>query len=75
MAEQGCLLSSCSGKTRAGGSNPPLSAIPIFWFACKSMPEKANRVDYRKSMMGRNGKSHDLPIILSIGFSWITLDP
>jgi hypothetical protein len=26
VAEQGCLLSSCSGKTRAGGSNPPLSA-------------------------------------------------
>ncbi len=29
MAEQGCLLSSCMGKTRAGGSNPPLSA-PLF---------------------------------------------
>src|SRR5437016_3112395 len=29
VAEQGCLLSSCSGKTRAGGSNPPLSA-PLF---------------------------------------------
>src|SRR5262245_4632552 len=28
VAEQGCLLSSCSGKTRAGGSNPPLSVFP-----------------------------------------------
>src|SRR5437867_2682010 len=26
VAEQGCLLSSCTGKTGAGGSNPPLSA-------------------------------------------------
>jgi hypothetical protein len=29
VAEQGCLLSSCPGKTRAGGSNPPLSAFVI----------------------------------------------
>ena len=27
VAEQGCLLSSCTGKTGAGGSNPPLSAF------------------------------------------------
>ena len=26
MAEQGCLLSSYTGKTGVGGSNPPLSA-------------------------------------------------
>ena len=29
MAEQGCLLSSYPGKTGIGGSDPPLSAIPI----------------------------------------------
>src|ERR1700684_1952885 len=29
VAEQGCLLSSYPGKTGIGGSNPPLSAIPI----------------------------------------------
>ena len=27
VAEQGCLLSSYTGKTGVGGSNPPLSAI------------------------------------------------
>ena len=27
VAEQGCLLSSCTGKTGAGGSNPPLSVF------------------------------------------------
>jgi hypothetical protein len=26
VAEQGCLLSSYTGKTGVGGSNPPLSA-------------------------------------------------
>ena len=31
MAEQGCLLSSYTGKTGVGGSNPPLSAM-IFVF-------------------------------------------
>src|SRR5438046_2051094 len=29
VAEQGCLLSSCTGKTGAGGSNPPLSAYSL----------------------------------------------
>ena len=36
MAEQGCLLSSCTGKTRAGGSNPPLSA-PLFCVRCRAL--------------------------------------
>ena len=30
MVEQGCLLSSYTGKTGVGGSNPPLSAILIW---------------------------------------------
>jgi hypothetical protein len=29
VAEQGCLLSSYTGKTGIGGSNPPLSASPF----------------------------------------------
>ena len=35
VAEQGCLLSSYTGKTGVGGSNPPLSAIS---FVYKSAP-------------------------------------
>ena len=31
VAEQGCLLSSYTGKTGVGGSNPPLSATPFFY--------------------------------------------
>jgi hypothetical protein len=29
VVEQGCLLSSYTGKTGIGGSNPPLSAKPF----------------------------------------------
>jgi hypothetical protein len=30
VVEQGCLLSSYTGKTGVGGSNPPLSAISVW---------------------------------------------
>jgi hypothetical protein len=33
VAEQGCLLSSYTGKTGVGGSNPPLSATHSGFFS------------------------------------------
>ena len=40
MAEQGCLLSSCTGD-RAGGSNPPLSVLFEFkWLIVELLVNK-----------------------------------
>ena len=55
MAEQGCLLSSCMGKTRAGGSNPPLSA-----FLCA--PQKLN--PNRKTKDSSHGNPVQLVIVV-----------
>ncbi len=69
MAEQGCLLSSYTGKTGVGGSNPPLSAtsqivVDIKWGSSK--PAVLPTIFVVGPEAKTSQKLHVIPLVIGI---------